>query len=370
MLQLLRAHRRRAELAHHDARGGVGDPHGLLERPAGGVREGQGGDHRVPRAGDVEHLPRFRRHARMAALRPHQHHAALGAGAEQRRQSGRAHRGAGGGHHLGFRAGRQTRRAREFAGVGGEAVGAAVEAEIVALRVGENRDARLARRPDGARDHRRRQRALGVVRQDQRLAAGHPAPHRLHQRRGFPCVGRPRLLLVQPRDLLVAGDDPHLAGAAARRRCPHWRPRWPGRRRGAPAARPPRRPPRASRRAPPCRRGPRRFAPRCRPRPAWRGCDGAAPPAPALPARSGPPRRRGSGRASRRRGRARGRRRNRAWARYAPRSRRKPARPGGAPVRNRTACPGLEDLRREIGGHEQEEEPTTRPTTAPRAGAR
>jgi hypothetical protein len=117
--------------------------------------------------------------------------------------------------HLGFRAGRQARRARQLAGVGREAVHAPVEAEVVALGVGEDRDARFVGGGDRPGDHGRRQRALGVVRQDDRLAPRHPAPHRPDQRLGFPGVGRPRLLLVQPRHLLVAGDDAHLAGAAA-----------------------------------------------------------------------------------------------------------------------------------------------------------
>jgi hypothetical protein len=186
-----------------------------FERPTGGVRERQGGDHRVAGARNVEHLARLGRHARVRPVRADQHHAALGAGAEQGRHASCAHGRAGGGGHLGFRAGRQARRARQLAGVGREAVHAPVEAEVVALGVGEDRDARFVGGGDRPGDHGRRQRALGVVRQDDRLAPRHPAPHRPDQRLGFPGVGRPRLLLVQPRHLLVAGDDAHLAGAAA-----------------------------------------------------------------------------------------------------------------------------------------------------------
>ena len=311
---------------------------------------------------------------RMAALGPHQRHAALGAGAEQAPAARPRASRPGGGHHLGFGAGRQPRRARELAGVGGEAVGAAVEAEIVALRVGEDRHARLrAPRRSARRDHRRRQHALGVVRQDQRLAAGQRGSRTAATSAAASAAsaGRAsssssartcwlpamtRILRVLRRSALptVASSIARVAGERAPRS-------------SAAASSSPEQP--DEHRLAAQRRDVARHVAGAARHGVARG--GAAPPAPAPPARSGPPRRRGSGRASRRRGRARGRRRNRAWARYAPRPRRMPARPGAPRFGTATACPGLEDLReRDRTAMAKEEDPPRRPTTAPRAGAR
>ena len=86
--QLVVADARGAELADDDAAGAVGDRHRLAQRQAAGEHRGEGGDHRVAGAGDVEHLARLGRDLHVAGG-VEQRHAVLGARQQQRARAER-----------------------------------------------------------------------------------------------------------------------------------------------------------------------------------------------------------------------------------------------------------------------------------------
>jgi hypothetical protein len=81
--------------------------------------------------------------------------------------------------------------------------------------IDEDRDALRPRRRDGLGDDRRREHALGIVREDHCLAPGQGGPHRRQHRLRLRRIGRPGRLVIDPDHLLGAGDDAHLADGRA-----------------------------------------------------------------------------------------------------------------------------------------------------------
>ena len=84
LLELGRAHRRRARLEDDDAGRGVGEPHRIGQREAGGKGRRQRRDDRVAGAGNVEDAMCLGRDVEGLAAAPKQRHPVLAAGDEDR----------------------------------------------------------------------------------------------------------------------------------------------------------------------------------------------------------------------------------------------------------------------------------------------
>ena len=203
-----------AELADRDPRGGVGEAHRLRQRMAAGAGQRQDRDHRVAGARDVEHLARPRPLDMHRARGLDQHHALFRAGGEDRGGVGLA-------HHLGRRRDDlaigcrgHPRRGGQLLLIGGDAGGAAIAREIIALGIDIDRDAERARPRDRGGDDPGPERALGVIRQDHRIDLGEGAFDRGDQRGLFLLVEIVQALLVNTHDVLMSGD---ITGLADRR---------------------------------------------------------------------------------------------------------------------------------------------------------
>ena len=200
-----------AQLAHHDARGDIGQRHCLGQFRTRRHRGGQHGDHRVPGARDIVDLACHRRHVQFLLAGPQQGHAVFAAGYQQGLQVQLVHELLSLGHQLALGPAGADHRF-QLVQVGGEQGGAPVAGEVAALGVHQHRHG--AGPGDLDKGLRPRQRALGVVRQHQHLAA----IQQLRQVRDESLhVGRcrRRLLEIQANKLLVPADYPQLGNGWA-----------------------------------------------------------------------------------------------------------------------------------------------------------
>ncbi len=208
---------RSAQLADHDARGQIGQRYRMRQLFAGSDRRSQGRNHCIASAGHIEHFAGTRRQVQRLLIRTQQGHAMLATGHQQRAEIELLHQLRTLGDQLclidtmaddGF----------EFAEVRCDQAGTAIDREILALGVGQHRNAALA----GGLDQRLMvfQCALAVIRQDQHLDAIQQAVDLCAQGQR---VGPERFFEIDAQQLLVAThdtqfDDGRLIGDALKAR--------------------------------------------------------------------------------------------------------------------------------------------------------
>ncbi|MCY1439061.1 hypothetical protein D9M71_552810 [compost metagenome] len=171
---------------------------------AGGNGGGQGRDHRIASTGHVEHFTGTGWQVQGRVVGAQQGHAVLTAGHQQGTQLQLAHQLGALGHQFSL-VGATANDGFEFAEVRGNQAGATVDREILALGVGQHRNALGPCGLDQALVVF--QRTLAVVRQHQHLDA---IEQRVDLSAQGQRVGGERLFEIDTQQLLVAAHDPQL----------------------------------------------------------------------------------------------------------------------------------------------------------------
>lgn len=187
------------------------------KRRPGGQGGGDGGNHRIAGAGDVEHLARLSGQVSRFAGRPHQGHALLAASDENGLDAAGLYqlaRRGGDGRRV---VGRQTARLRQFLAVGRDHRGATIARPVGALGVNHHRHATRARKFDQSRRYRLGQHALAIIRQHQRAGPGHLVGGRSGQPLQCQVGDWGQRLVIGAQKLLVARDKAGLDGGLAPR---------------------------------------------------------------------------------------------------------------------------------------------------------
>ena len=173
--------------------------------------QGEGGDHRIASARDIENLLRPGGDGEQA-IGPHQHHPLGRAGDQNGRDAIACHDRAGGGGAFLIAATGLAGGQRHLRRIGGDAGGPGIAVEIGALGVHEDRQSGRAQ----PRQHRRREHALAVIGEDDGIGARRQGSlDGGQQARGLSLALRPRRLVIDAHHLLVAGHHAQLGGGGA-----------------------------------------------------------------------------------------------------------------------------------------------------------
>ncbi len=208
---------RGTQLADHNARRQVGQSHRMRQLFAGSNRCRQGRDHRITSTGHIEHFAGTGRQMQRLLIRTQQGHAMFATGHQQRAEIELLHQLRTLGDQLRL-IDAMTDDGLEFAEVRRDQAGTAIDREVLALGVGQHRNAALA----GGLNQRLMvfQCALAVIRQDQHLDAIQQAVDLCAQGQR---VSPERFFEIDTQQLLVAThdtqfDDGRLIGDALKAR--------------------------------------------------------------------------------------------------------------------------------------------------------